>query len=754
MTENIFAKRLQAETDEEPVLPPIVLNDEEPDDPTAKMLIIPISQEIAPDFQLIGYDDTIRRIEEVLTQRGKQRNVMLYGENGAGKTALVQGLVQRKNRGDLSTHMFKRMFYRLNSSLLLHMDDVAEINRQFDQALEEFGRYDVMVIENFYTLMTYLKLKGANVVVVGFLEALSRRRLQSIITCNVRERPLVLNEIPDIHEYFSPEKIDEPNDEQLLQILRGVHRSYEDRYGVAIPDSSLCTVRDLTQRYRTGLEGWAQPGRALIVLDRSIAQFSVRMNSKPIELATLESEYANAEYEVQSLTTNDTGQPYNNGKAAERKHVLEKRMAEIAPQIAQMRHQWITTTAPIQELQTEKSDLDKRLHNYLSQRRHLQDLRNDTAALMAQGKDASKVSDDITRCNKMIEMVRGLIRAKDDELSKINLSAERDHCVTSAHIADTYSELSGIPPGTLNQDERERVLKMEDILGDRVFGQPAAIKALANAVRRQRAKLSTEEECPKGTFLFLGPSGVGKTELGRTLSWFETGSVKNLIRLDMSEYKERHSVSRLIGAPPGYAGYDKGGMLTEAVRQKPKSVIMCDEAEKAHEDIWQTFLQVFDGGRLTDGLGVTVDFRETFIILTSNIGARYFLRDDLTFEQAEVEAMKLVREHFAPEFIGRLDGIICFHRLGLPMLTRVAKRRFAEINRSIEPDQRRLVMADPDIDRFCTAYQDPAYGARPILKALKSTLENDLATSILESDRPGVFTATYADKLDVAFVPA
>lgn len=750
MSENIFGTRLRSADPVEAIAALPTLPDMADEDETAKLLVIPIYQEIAADFQLIGYDNTIRRIEEVLSQLGKQRNVLLYGEAGVGKTAIIQGLVQRKNRGDLSTHMFKRTFDRLNCSRLLHMDDVGEINRQFDQVLEEFGRYDVMVIENVYTLISYLKLKGANAVLIGLLEALSRRKLQVIATCTTREKTLILNEIPEIHEYFAPEKISEPNGEELLNILRGVHRSYEARYAVQIPDSTLCTIRNLTQRYHQGLDGWVQPGRALILLDRGIAQFSVRMNSKSPELAAMEQEIAVIENELQSL---DEG-PDTPAATLDRQRQLDARLTVLRPQVAKLRAQWVESTAPIQALQTDKGDLDKKLHTWITNRRKWQAMRNDNAALMAHDTDPSKIADNIAQANRIIEQVRAAIKERDDALGKINLSDQRDHVVTSQNISDTFSELSGIPVQQLNEDERERVLQIETILGARVCGQDQALSELGNAVRRDRAGLSADEETPKGSFLFLGPSGVGKTETAKALAEFQTGNEKNIIRLDMSEYKERHTVARMIGAPPGYAGYEDGGVLTNAVREKPKSVILLDEAEKAHPDIFQILLQVCDGGRLTDGSGETIDFRETYIILTSNIGARHFLNEDITFEEAQRLAIKEVEEYFLPEFLGRLDGIICFHRLGVPMLMRVAERRIDKLNHAISTQGLRLSMAPDDVKRFCEVYQNPRYGARPILKAMKHTLERDLATSILEhSNGPGVFHCAFEDRLTMRFEP-
>ena len=381
------------------------------------------------------------------------------------------------------------MFYRLNNSRLLHMDDVAEINKQFDQALEESGPYDVLVIENFYTLMTYLKLKGANVVLIAFLEALSRRKLQSIITCSNRERTLIINEIPEIHEYFAPEEIFEPSNDELLNILRGVHNSYEKRYAITILDAAMCTIRDLTQKYRNGMEGWAQPGRALILLDRAIAQFSVRMNSRSPELVALEAEIATAENEIDSIE-----EGHNSPHSVERCRVLHDRLAIIRPQVAILRQQWVEATAPIQALQTEKTVLDKKLHVLIVKRRRLQDIRSDNVALMAQNTDASKVSDELARTSRMIDLVRAGIKEKDDGLAKINLSQIRDHVVTPDHVAETFSELSGIPANQLNANERERVLKMEDILGDSVYGQPQALKRVADAVRRERAGC-----CPETT---------------------------------------------------------------------------------------------------------------------------------------------------------------------------------------------------------------------------------------------------------------
>lgn len=760
MSGNVFGSRLRTTLEGQitgtlldEALTTVDINDD--DDATAQLVIIPVHQEIAADFQLIGYDNTIRRIEEVLTQRGKQRNVMLFGHNGIGKSALIQGLVQRKNRGDLSTHMFKRMFYRLNTSRLLHMDDVAEINKQFDQALEQFSRYDVMVIENFHTLMTALKIKGANAVLVGFLEALSRRRMQSIITCNVRERTLIINEVPEIHEFFAPEQITDPTDIELLNILRGVHRSYEMRYAVTIPDESVRIIRDLTQKYRNGLEGWAQPGRALILLDRSIAQFSVQMNSRSPELVALESELATTEYELQSIAIKD-GEPTRNN--SDRWQELQSQIDALNMKVRPLRELWTITTAPIQALQTDKMVLDQKLHVLINKRRRLQDLRGDNNALVAQNTDASKVADQLALTNRMIDRVRDGIRDIDDKLAKINLSEMRDHVVTPADISKTFSELSGIPVGQLNANERERMLTMEDTLGKRVFEQPEAIKIVASAVRRDVAKLSADERTPKGCFLFLGPSGVGKTELSKAMAEFITADEKNMIRMDMSEFMEKHSVSRLIGAPPGYAGYEDGGILTNAVLQRPKAVINFDEAEKAHEDIFKILLQVMSDGRLTDGRGETVDFRETYLALTSNIGAHHFLDDSLSFQEAARLARRDVEKFFLPEFLGRLgtDNIVCFRRLSLESLMRVARRRTAALNVSIGVNHLKLLWPDPDIQRFCEKNQDPRYGARPILGNMKTTLEADLAIAILSrtNEVGGTFHATFNDdKLNVTFEP-
>ena len=720
---------------------------------TAKLLVIPISQEIAPDFRLIGYDDTIRRIEEVLTQRGLQRNVLLYGEQGVGKTAIIHGLVQRKNHNDLSTHMFKRKLHRLNCSLLLHSDDVAEINKQFDQVLQEFGRYDVLVIENVYTLLTYLRLKGANVVLVGLLEALSRRRLQAIITCNTREKALIINEVPEIHEFFSPERLNEPNDADLLAILRGVRRSYEQRYSISITDNALRTIRNLTQKYRNGLEGWAQPGRALILQDRSIAQFSVRMNSKPPELCALENEAAAAQNEIDALTPSN-GETVNQIDL-DRRQQLTERLATIKPQIDTLRTQWDCTTAPIREKQTEKSTFEHKQHQYITQRRRYQDMRSDNAALAAQNTDATTVAAEIARLNKMALLASGEIKRIDDELASINLSAMRDHVVTEDHIAQTFSELSGISTKQLTENERERVLQMESILGDRVYGQPEALKAVATAVRRARAGLGDVEGAteapPRGSFLFLGPSGCGKTETGKALAEFEASK---LIRFDMSEYMERHAVSRLIGAPPGYAGHDEGGLLTKAVHDNPKAVVMFDEIEKAHEDIFKIFLQVLSDGRLTDGMGETVDFRETIIIMTSNAGTEHFLDESLTYEEAAQLAKKAVERFLLTEIRGRIDDIICFRRLDLSLLEKVAQRRIDQLGRSLKSREATLDISAEDRNAFCACYQNPSYGARSILTAMKRTLEADLSFAVLSQPTviPGVYQAGLVqDRFEVHF---
>ncbi len=710
-----------------------------------KLLIIPISQEIAPDFSLIGYDRIIRVIEEILTQAAKTRNVLLYGDNGVGKTAITHGLVQRKNRRELSTNMFKRTGYRLNTSYLLHNDDVREINRRFDQVLIECSQYDVLAIENFYTFQAYLRGKGANAVIIGLLEALSRRKFQSIITCNTREKSLLINEIPEIHEFYSPVKVPEPNPEELLNILRGVHQSYVKRYGIAIPDDVLRTIRDLTVKYRNGLEEWAQPGRGFIVLDRAIAQFSVRMNSKPEVLSKLETEHAIATNELASLCR-ENGQIFRH-EDQKRFTELTSRINEIQPDIMRMREDWEDTTAPIRDLQLERLVFEKKLHECTNKRLIARDLRSNTAALVAQSKTISDVDADLKDLEEMILLNSSEIARINTKLAGFNLSDQRDHEITVDNIGETFSEISGIPAKTLNQDDRERVLKLEQILGEDVYGQPEAVKLVANAVRRAKANLSDSEGTPKGSFLFLGPSGVGKTELAKALAKAETGSAKNLIRIDMSEFMERHSVSRLVGAPPGYAGYEEGGVLTNAVLDHPKSVVVFDECEKAHQDIFKILLQVLGDGRLTDGHGVTVDFSETYIVMTSNEGTPFFLDPRLTYEQAEAEAHKLINKLFLPEIRGRLDSIICFRRLDLVLLKKVAYKRFDGINRNIARRGYKLQIDDKCVEAFCTAYQNPDFGARAILNSLKITLEKELATAILEraDPTPGTFTSKLVD---------
>lgn len=1054
-----------------------------PEDDLTNLMAIPIAKEIAPDFTLFGYDNTVRRIEEVLVQRGLQRNPMLYGDKGSGKTAIIHGLVQRKNHNDLSTHMYKRTFYRLNSSRLLHTVDVAEISRQFDQVLMEFGPYDTLVIDGFYTLAMYLKLRGATVVVVGLLEALSLRKLQTIITCETREKPLIFNEIPEAHEYFVPERVVEPTNDELLNILRGVHPSYEARYGIGINDDAICLLRDLTQKYRNGMEGWAQPGRALLAMDRSIASFSVQMNSKPAELTDLETEQRTLTNEIESFAE-------TNGK---RKR-LETRLSDILPKIATLRDQWEQATAPIRKLQEEKVDYELRQHRHVVERQRLQMLRHDTAAMAAQNKDPTTIAEDIQKLTRMIDIAAGNIRRIDREMGKINLSDQRDHIVTAEFVAETISKISGIPPDQLTANERSRVLRMEEILAERVIGQTEGIKAVADAVRRARAGLNDSEKnegAPKGSFLFLGPSGVGKaqplfskiltpdgwttmddlhigmkivapdgtltsitqifdqgelpvhrvtfydgrqaeccdshlwrvrnsnwadkertislnemrrlltetkahlyvpltkpfdyeqrqlpldpylvgafvgdgnfsgrllrissadqeildqvtavlpqgaelkhydssrqydwnivgnhfvmpifrqiglldgmtsefkaiprqyfygsaeqryrllqglldtdgevgshgaisfstssfslatdmmeivrglggicklsnkwphytyknerrpgkesfrlsirhpnpsklfslsrkkdrlpknyqyadlwsrvaridpigtyecrcilvdhpdhlyvtddyvvthnTELGKALADFE--NVK-LVRIDMSEFMEKHSVSRLIGAPPGYAGHDEGGVLTKAVHDFPTAVVMLDEIEKAHEDVFKLLLQVLSDGRLTDGFGETANFAETIIIMTSNAGGSYFTDPNLTYEQATKLAIEEVNDFLLPEIRGRLDAIICFHRLDLPMLAWVTKKRITALNRSLQRNHESTIeIDDPDIEQFCRTYQDDRYGGRKMLTALKQTLEGTLATEILkDANGAGVYHSHFnGNTFDVHF---
>ena len=680
-------------------------------------LVISVSHEIPADFQLIGNDDAIRHIEEILSQRGPRRNVLLYGEVGVGKTALILGLVQRKNNTDLSLNMYRRSFLRLNTSQLLHSDDPAPISRQFDSVLRELedNQYNVLVIENIYNFTIHLKARGANAVLISFLEALSRRKMQSIVTCNAREKGLLAAEIPELHEYFAPEQVQEPNNDELLHILRGVRASYEGRYGVQISNEVLRTIRDLTQHYRAGFDDYAQPGRALGLLDRTIARFSVRMNSKPEELTRLESAIINIQHEIQSLRLS------TESADVERREELEAQLAEIEPRAQELSQQWMTTTAPIRTLLEEKAHIDVRRHRYL------RDLDN---------AQAGGRREEVDRLNRMIEIASGELAKKNEQLSKINLSEQRNNVLTADHVRETFSDLSGIPVARLGENEREKLLHVEDMLAQRVYGQEEAVAMLADAIRSAKAGLSKRGK-PKVSCLFLGPSGVGKTELGKAVAEFLTGSDKGLIRFDMSEYMEEHSVAKFIGAPPGYAGHDEGGQLTEAVRKMPNGVVMFDEIEKAHKNIFRILLQILGDGRLTDSSGNTVSFEETYCILTSNLGGRYFVDEQMSYQEASQEALREVGRFFTPEVIGRFTGVICFQPLGLDNLIKVGRKRCRELAAPLEAQRLTLELGDEDLSRFCAVYGDKRYGGRSIEAALQKTLEPELAKVILRRPRNG-----------------
>jgi ATP-dependent Clp protease ATP-binding subunit ClpB len=654
---------------------------------------------------VIGRDEEIRRTVQVLSRRTKN-NPVLIGDPGVGKTAIVEGLALRIVNGDVPSSLEDKKLLALDmGAMIAGAKYRGEFEERLKSVLQEIiaseGRI-VLFIDEMHTLVGAGKAEGAMDASNLLKPALARGELHCIGATTLDEYKKHVEKDAALARRFQPVYIAEPSVEDTISILRGLKEKYEAHHGVRITDGALVAAATLSHRYITDR---FLPDKAIDLVDEAAARLKMQVDSKPEELDTLDREIVRLKIEQEALKKEpDPG-------SKERLKRLEKELASLEERAAELTNRWKSEKDKLSEAQRLKKDLD--------------DARNELADAQRRGE-----------YQRAGELAYGRIPEIEKKLKAIEASDGRgamvEEAVTPNHIAQVVSRWTGVPVERMLEGERDKLLRMEEQIGKRVVGQEEAVQAVSTAVRRARAGLQDPRR-PIGSFMFLGPTGVGKTELTKALAEFLFDDENALIRLDMSEYMEKHSVARLIGAPPGYVGYEEGGTLTEAVRRRPYQVILFDEIEKAHPDVFNVLLQVLDDGRLTDGQGHTVDFRNTLITMTSNLGAEYLIAqpEGQDTDAVREEVMSVVRASFRPEFLNRVDEIILFHRLKRSDMAHIVDIQMRHLAKLLEERKITVVLEPAAREWLADKGWDPAYGARPLKRVIQKSVQDPLAEQIL-----------------------